>query len=220
MVKRTRVHIYKSVESTPGSLAFMHNCQFLLFIRRHVILPYIMSSLFFCTSCSMMQMPAFTFPENDTQAFAEQLFINGDFERAILEFEQTFETALNPEDKNQALYGLACTQMMLAHNDDQLIEAISNLQKWDANKGTAPFIENRHLLVLSLKQQGELIAANNKAKMARETEKISLIDDQKKTITQMTSTIEKLHNENKALQNQIEALEAIDENVQEKRKTL
>jgi hypothetical protein len=168
----------------------------------------------------MMEVPDFTIPEENTQAFAEQLFINGDFERAILEFEQTYETALCPEDKNQALYGLACTQMMLARTDDQLIEAIGNLQKWDANKGTAPFIENRLLLVLSLKQQGELIAENNKAKMARETENISLIDDQKKTLAQMILTIEKLQHENKELQNQIEALEAIDENVQEKRKSI
>jgi hypothetical protein len=167
-----------------------------------------------------MQIHAFTIPEDNTQAFAEQLFINGDFERAILEFEQTYETAHSPEDKNQALYGLACTQMMLARTDEQLIESISNLQKWDANKGTAPFIENRLLLVLSLKQQGELIAKKNRAKIARETKNTSLIDDQKKTIDQMISTIKKLQNENIALQNQIEALEAIDENVQEKRKSL
>ncbi|MGB3223238.1 MAG: hypothetical protein WBB23_10590 [Desulforhopalus sp.] len=167
-----------------------------------------------------MQLPALTKPEDNTQAFAEQLFINGDFKQAILEFEQTYDTALCPEDKNQALYGLACTQMMLARTDDQLIEAISNLQKWDANKGTAPFIENRLLLVLSLKQQGELVAENNRAKKAREAENSSLIDDQKQTIAQMISTIEKLQNENIELQNQIEALEAIDENVQEKRKSL
>lgn len=198
----------------------MYKCQSLLFRRMHLIFLYMLSSLLLFTSCSMMQIPAFTKPEDNTQAFAEQLFINGDFKRAIIQFEQAYETAPYPEDKNQALYGLACTQMMLARTDDQLIEAIGNLQKWNANKGTAPFIENRLLLVLSLKQQGELLAENNRAKMTRETENNSLIDDQKRTIAQMISTIEKLQNENRALQNQIEALEAIDENVQEKRKTL
>ena len=197
----------------------MHKCQSLLFRRMHLMFLFIMS-LLLCASCNVMQMPAFTAPADQTHVFAEQLFINGDFKRAIVEFEQTYETALCPEDRNKALYGLACTQMMLARTDDQLIEAIGNLQKWDANKGTAPFNENRLFLVLSLKQQGELIAEKNREKTARETEKISLIDDQKNTITQMISTIEKLRNENKALQNQIQALEAIDENVQEKRKSL
>jgi predicted RNase H-like nuclease (RuvC/YqgF family) len=110
--------------------------------------------------------------------------------------------------------------MMVARTDEQLIEAISNLQKWDANKGTAPLSENRHLLVLSLKQQRELLEEKNREKIAREAEQISLIDGQKIEISQMMSTVEKLQNQIEALQNQIEALEAIDENVQEKRKSL
>ena len=56
-----------------------------------------------------------------TQAAADILFINGDFENALLEYEQIYETALSHEDRNSALYGLACTQMMLANSDLQLI---------------------------------------------------------------------------------------------------
>jgi hypothetical protein len=110
--------------------------------------------------------------------------------------------------------------MMVARTDEQLIEAIGNLQKWDANKGTAPLRENRHLLVLSLKQQGELIAEKNREKITRETEQNSTINEQKDKISQMMTTVEKLQNQIAALQNQIQALEAIDENVQEKRKSL
>jgi hypothetical protein len=168
----------------------------------------------------MKQLRTFTNPTDDTHAFAEQLFINGDFERAILEYKQIHETALSSEDRNLALYGLACSQMMVARTDEQLIEAIGNLQKWDADKGTAPLRENRHLLVLSLKQQRERIEEKNREKIAREAEQISLIDDQKNKISLMMSTVEKLQNQIESLQNQIEALEAIDENVQEKRKSL
>lgn len=170
-----------------------------------------------CSSCTVMQLPTFPIPAEHTQAFAEQLFINGDFERAILEYEQIYETALSSEDRNHALYGLACTQMMLAHTEDQLVEAISNLQKWDANKGTAPFVENRHLLVLSLKQQSELIQEKNKALKERENQQNALIANQQLKISQMTSTIEKSQNQIKILQNQIAELEAIDKDVQEKR---
>jgi uncharacterized coiled-coil protein SlyX len=173
-----------------------------------------------CNSCTTTQLRAFTTLSDDTQAFAEQLFINGEFERAILEYEQIYETALSAEDRNHALYGLACSQMMVARTDEQLIEAIGNLQKWDANKGTAPLRENRHLLVLSLKQQGELIAEKNREKITRETEQNSTINEQKDKISQMMTTVEKLQNQIAALQNQIQALEAIDENVQEKRKSL
>lgn len=148
-----------------------------------------------------------------TQAAADTLFINGDFENALLEYEQIYETALSHEDRNSALYGLACTQMMLANSDLQLIEAIDNLLRWDANKGRAPFTENRHLLTLALRQQSYLIQQKHVAMTAREKRKNNVIAYQKKKISQMATT---LHN----LQSQLEELEEIDESYQEKRKPL
>ena len=148
-----------------------------------------------------------------TQAAADILFINGDFENALLEYEQIYETALSHEDRNSALYGLACTQMMLANSDLQLIEAIDNLLRWDANKGRAPFTENRHLLTLALRQQSYLIQQKHVALTAREKRKNNVIAYQKKKISQMATT---LHN----LQSQLEELEEIDETYQEKRKPL
>jgi hypothetical protein len=173
-----------------------------------------------CSSCTALQIQNFHVPAKHTQAIAEQLFINGDFENAILQYEQIYETALSPEDRNHALYGLACTQMMLARSADQLVEAISNLQKWDANKGSAPFSENRHLLLLSLKQQSELIQEKHKALTEREHLQNSLIANQQIKISQMTSTIDNQQNQIKKLGHQIEELEAIDENVQKQRKPL
>lgn len=177
--------------------------------------------LFFSTSCTALQRQNFPVPtDHHTHALAEQLFLNGDFENALLQYEQIYETALSPEDKNHALYGLASTQMMLARNANQLIESIGNLQKWDASKGTAPFTENRHLLVLALKQQGTLIEEKNKTLTERENLQNSVIANQQLKITQMTAANEQLQLEIKKLQKQIEEIEAIDENVQSKRKPL
>lgn len=148
-----------------------------------------------------------------TQGAADILFINGDFQNALLEYEQIYETALSHEDRNSALYGLACTQMMLANSDLQLIESIDNLLRWDANKGREPFTENRHLLTLALRQQSYLIQQKHVALTAREKRKNNVISYQKKKISQMATT---LHN----LQNQLEELEEIDETYQEKRKPL
>jgi len=194
----------------------MHKCQSLL-VRQLFPLVLILA---LGNSCTVMQMQPFPAPAEHTQAFAEQLFINGDFENAILEYEQIYDTALSPEDKNHALYGLACTQMMVARTADQLVEAIDNLQKWDANKGSAPFRENRHLLVLSLKQQGDLLKETNKQQMERENLQKSLIADQQIKIAKMTSTTNNLQGQIKELRNQIKELEAIDENVQKQRKPL
>lgn len=176
--------------------------------------------LFICTSCAEWKKQKFPVPADHLiHSVAEQHFLNGDFENALLQYEQIYETALSPEDKNHALYGLACTQMMLAHNANQLVEAIANLQTWDANKGNAPFTENRHLLILALKQQSTLIE-RNKTLTERENLQKSVIANQRVKITQMTTANEQLQVEIKKLQKQIEEIEAIDENAQSKRKPL
>jgi len=188
--------------------------------RRFSLLILALLLLALCSSCNMRQLSTFPVPAENSQAYAEQLFLNGDFKTALLEYERLYDNALSTEAGNHALYGLACTQMMLADNEEQFIEAIGNLQKWDAGKGTAPFRENRLLLVLSLKQQSKRIAEKEKERIARETEQSSLIDDQKKKISEMMSTVSKLHTQIEELHNQIAALEAIDKNVQEKQKAL
>jgi hypothetical protein len=164
----------------------------------------------------MAKLPSPIIPEataEKTQSVAELHFINGNFESALLEYEQIFETSLSPEDRNLALYGLACTQMMLARSDEQLLEAISNLQRWDASKGSAPLVENRHLLVLALKQQGEFLKDKTEGQLQHEKQKNSVIAYQKKKISLMASTLTKL-------QKQLEELEAIDETFQEIRNPL
>jgi hypothetical protein len=202
----------------PRFVNIMQKCQ-APFVRLLSLL-ILLFLLLLCNSCKMLQLSTFPKPTAHTQAYAEQLFINGDFESALLEFEQIYDTALSLEDKNQALYGLACTQMMLARNDDQLIEAIGNLEKWDANKGSEPFWENRHLLMLSLKEQSEIIAEKSKARTIEENQKNALIANQQVKIAQMTSTAEQQQKQIEKLQNQIAEIEAIDQNVQEKRKPL
>lgn len=197
----------------------MQKCQSLSFHWLNQLLLFLLLPVLY-SSCTVMQPLTSPKKEVHPQAFAEQLFLNGDFENATLEYEQIYETALSAEDKNHALYGLACTQLTLARNEDQLVEAINNLQQWDANKGNAPFVENRHLLIFALQQQGELIKERKNSLKDRENEQNALIANQQIKIAKMTATIENQQNQIEKLQTQISELEAIDKNVQEKRKPL
>jgi hypothetical protein len=201
------------------SVSIMQKCQSLSFRWLNQLLLFLLLPVLY-SSCTVMQPLTSPKKEVRPQAFAEQLFLNGDFENATLEYEQIYETALSAEDKNHALYGLACTQLMLARNEDQLVEAINNLQQWDANKGNAPFVENRHLLILALQQQGELIKKRKNNLRERQNEQNALIANQQIKIAKMTATIEDQQNQIEKLQTQISELEAIDKNVQEKRKPL
>ena len=170
-------------------------------------------SLFFCSSCASLFHPPATEPTSPVQANAELLFFKGDFENALTRFQQIYQTSLTNENRNQALYGLACTQMMMARNHKQFTEAINSLQKWDTEKGNSPFLENRRLLFYALKHQEDFLKSQNQEQLLLEKKKNWLITHQRKKISQMAITLE-------ALQKQLEELEAIDENFQEKRKSL
>ncbi len=170
--------------------------------------------LFLLTSCQAIHVvPLVKEARVHQPPPAEILFLNGDFEQAKNAFNDLFLSEESPEKKNHALYGLACTELILAMDDVSLLDAIQKLQKWDAQKGSEPFVENHHLLILALKQQGELIQRKNKIQVLREKNKNILIKGQKKEITQMSAIMHKL-------QSQIEELEEIDQALQEKRQPL
>lgn len=169
-----------------------------------------------CASCAEPPLPPPEPPAPVAELVpdaAEILFLNGNFANALLEYEHISETALAPEDRIPALYGLACTQLMLANSDEQLAEAIATLEQWDAEKGSAALTENRRLLILALKHQSKFMQNKILEQATLAKRKDSLIAQQKEKITQMGAFVDNL-------QKQLDELETIDENVQEKRKPL
>lgn len=168
-----------------------------------------------CSSCAQPPAPDLPAPEElpSSQSRADELFLKENYADALLEYEHDYETALAPEDQNQALYGLACTQLVLAYSDSQMTEAINNLEKWDDEKGDMPLTENHHLLVTAIKVQGQRILKIRQEQTHLAKQKNNVIANQRKKITQMASTVENL-------QKQLEELEAIDETLQEKKKPL
>lgn len=176
----------------------------------------ILAVLLCCASCAEPPVPP---PEPPAPVAAqlpdtaETLFMKGDFANALLEYEHISETALAPEDRIPALYGLACTQLMLARSDEQLAEAIATLEQWDSEKGSAAVTENRRLLIQALKHQGKMMQDKIQEQAAQAKRKETVIAQQKNKITEMGDFV-------KNLQKQLEELESIDEKVQEKRKPL
>jgi hypothetical protein len=168
-----------------------------------------------CSSCAQPPAPEPPVPEERPyfRSLGDEFFLNENYADALLEYEHDYETALAQEDRNQALYGLACTQLVLASSDSQMTEAIDNLVKWDDEKGDIPLTENRHLLVTALKVQGQRILKIRQEQTHIAKQKNNVIANQRKKMAQMLSTVENL-------QKQLEELEAIDETLQEKKKPL
>jgi hypothetical protein len=142
-----------------------------------------------------------------TRSTAEQNFLNGRLEQALQEYEQIYASSISAEDKNGALYGLACTEMILARDDAQLIEAITKLQRWNANKGSADFTENRNLLILALRQQRERLKAKKQQDAVQDKHQQDMFYSQKKKISQMAETVN-------ILKEQLDELERIDKTLQ------
>lgn len=174
---------------------------------RNVTFILMISMLPLC-SCSTVSLGLLPESASQSQKNAERLYINGEFDKALKEYEVIYQAAVLPKDRNLALYGIGCTQLMLASNDEDFVQAVKHLLRWNANKGSDPFIENRHLLILALKQQSDLLQQKNDRQAAREEYKNRVIAFQKKKISQMAATLE-------ALNKQLEELESIDETFQE-----
>lgn len=178
-----------------------------------ITVVFFLSLLSFFAGCAPLNLPPLEEPTENSRmiAAADRLFINGNFEEALVEYEQIFLKSLSTKDKNHALYGLACTRLMLAESDEELAQAIDELHVWDINKGRAHFTENRHLLVMALQQQATLIRQRHKIFSDKETQKDQRIAAQNKKISRLNSELKKL-------ETQLLELEKIEENVQEKRK--
>lgn len=163
------------------------------------------------SGCTPLQLPLIPETASRTRNTAEISFLNGEFQKAMLEYKEIYETTSSIEEKNSALYGIACTEILLAENDDQLVEAITTLQRWNASKGSENFNENRNLLILALKQQSERIQSKKQQSVEYDKRQKGIINSQRNKISQMATTV-------KQLKKQLDELEAIDEIYQEKRK--
>lgn len=144
------------------------------------------------------------------------LFLQGHYAKALSEYEHEYASSTDPEVRDTALYGLACTQLVLARSEPEVDEAIANLEKWESGKGGAALSENPRLLVTALKFHNERLGKHSaqSAQLALLVkQKDAVINEQNRKITQLTTTIE-------YLQKQLDELEAIDEILQEKRKPL
>lgn len=150
--------------------------------------------------------------DGEVQEKAERLFINGDFQNALLQYEHIRDTTLSAKQRTRALYGLACTQIMLAESDDQLAEGILNLNRWNSEKGKDNVVENRHLLVLALMRQRERLLGQQQERKDKNKVQRRQISHQKKVISRLGETMTNL-------QNQLKELEALDEHYQEQKRT-
>lgn len=130
----------------------------------------------------------------------------GNYKKAEQIFTTIYESDADQETKNTALYNLTCTRMLTAENIDEFIGAVELLDDWkEANRGVF-FVENPNLIVDALKEQVKVLQ-REQARLGQKAleAKVTIVNQEKELET---------------LQHQISELEAIDQQLQEKKKPL
>lgn len=143
---------------------------------------------------------------------------NAFFEEKYL---QAMELYLKVQDESEvdgfiqeAVWGLAGTKIALAANHEELREAVLFMQNWQRTTSNVNgFRENPQLMITALNRQLDNLECVPEIRYVTTKKNSIVIKEQKEKISQLESTIEKLRH-------QISMLEAIDQELQEKRNPL
>lgn len=213
--------------------------------RRSLALMFL--GVFLFTGCSFSQLKNWgLFEKNADKALQSQLaegnllFEKGDFEAAEKIF-QDLRSAGNPLIKRQAIYGLACTHLMIAENRAEYIEAVYLLDQWRRISSDAFGPEDPRMFLsffpemIYQKSKKENKASENEKTMEepflfmkydyeKEIEalqrRIRSMEKRLKIIDTQKAEMEEMEDELKKLKDQIETIETIDQEIQEKKQGL
>lgn len=154
--------------------------------------------------------------EIDELKKGEAAYFRENYEEAKRLFTAIITNSGNEIYQKYAFYGLVCIQMITAKNIEELKLAIDKMGDWDNPESrVAGFHENPRMIVKALIKQCHLLdlecVPEIKYVANKKTDKI--VKKQKKEIYELKETIKKL-------ENQISVLEAIDQEIEEKRKPI
>ncbi|MCD4741150.1 MAG: hypothetical protein K8R67_01525 [Desulfobacteraceae bacterium] len=183
-------------------------------ISKHILLcqSILLISLFLILSgCIQLAVRPATQGESALKA-AEQTFLQVNYALAAERFKKVIlDQNKNQKIKNSGIYGLACTKMMTAQNDDEFINAVALLNQWTSSKEEKMHFENPELLILAVSHM-VYIKEQEKQKLLGQ---IGGLNTKVKKQNQESVEMQQLI---KTLQHQISELENIDQELQEKRK--
>jgi len=155
-------------------------------------------------------------PEIGTLLNAEFAFFSGNYDLAE-DLYYSIRIDSNKDDyKNHALYGLACIRIITAEDTEQLKLGFNMLTQWqEPGVEAVGYQENPKMITKALNDRVGLLDVECEPEIRYVTtkKKGDLLKKHKDEIVELKSTIKKL-------EHQISVLEAIDQEVQEKRKPL
>lgn len=153
-------------------------------------------------------------PEVEMLYRAEAAYFNKNFDLAEALFLKVQQNSDKPGYKNQALYGLSCIDIMTADDMVELREAFRKIGQWQKLENEAGgYAENPGMLIVALDKRADLLNCETEIKVVTTEKKMEVNKEHQLEIEKLKQTIQKL-------KHQISVLEAIDQEIQEKRKPI
>ncbi|WP_163336790.1 hypothetical protein [Desulfopila sp. IMCC35008] len=208
---------------------FFLNLRFFLVLLLTIIITALLQS-----GCSYVQIVVSASDEAQLLRDGEKAFLLGNYQKAEELFQQVYNSETDGQAKNTALYNLACTRMAIAQTTDDYNNSVELLKEWKQPYHSGFYIENPTLVVTALKISNQTLRTESE-KLQKDLQKKS--EDLKKkrkeikqlhTKTESLRTLLQSYQEDNitaqemidTLQHQITELEAIDQQLQEKKKPL
>ena len=153
-------------------------------------------------------------PEIATLAQAESAFFQGNYMLAKNLFNEVKRQTDKPLYRNQASYGLVCVSIITAEGLADLKKSFAMLAQWQKPAADVQgYLENPKMMSVALNKKSGLLNCENEIKVITAKKKTVVSREQQEEIEQLKNTIKKL-------EHQISVLEAIDLEIQEKRKPI
>jgi hypothetical protein len=148
-------------------------------------------------------------------------FKAGDYGRARNVFEMLTQSARSPEIGRQALFGLASVKLVAARTSEEYEDAFAAWQKWSVQAGPAAGCEDPRMLtpfLLKLEPAIEGAAASRLAgQSGKEVDTRGILQTKEKEMQSLRAKLDQREREIRRLRLQLESLENIHREYQEKK---
>lgn len=172
------------------------------------------------SGCSTIQLAVSFSPDVQKLRDGEREFKLGNFEKAEEIFLNIYQSDTTPQTKNTALYNLACTRIIAATDSEEFLAAVHLLDNWQKTYPTVIFVEDPNLIIAALQARSQVIMTDKIAVEEERDTVLSQAHDDKGIINRQKRQIVLLNSQLQTLQHQIQELETIDQQLQEKKKPL
>ncbi|MDA8306034.1 MAG: hypothetical protein M0Z81_04310 [Deltaproteobacteria bacterium] len=205
-------------------MGFTTKCKFLVLVP--VILLLIAASPSLSAATETNQTTAQSIRRSVELEFlhkAQKAFDSGDLEKAQNEFAMLSELAKNSDIRQEALYGLAATKLVLADSEDSYNSAVATWEKWAEEAKSSKGMEDPRMItpfLLRLQAAIKKGAGGPLGQKAKNDNSPRIVIMKEKVVEALRAKLDLAEREIQKLRHDIKSLNAIHRKYEEKKQEM